>query len=516
MRRTAQMFRPVGIPSNASFQRKYAMKPFSVPRTMLRITMYALMTFLASGMSAYAQTNWPAAPFLLSRPLHPNWDIFRMDHVAGCPGSGLEQETLFLEWQASYWLPPYLDRNDSTDTIRYEVNFIVESLSGPGTITVPFRSYGDGLGPLVWLGGDELYEHVFRPPVPHPLEPDTIVIRVPWFVRAWNSVGSTYSDTAGITIRNDPLPTPALVMSYNRPPSGSPPTMLQPQDGAVVTGINSTTPPLDFIWAPSFDRNIQKGEISGVFKVYNPIVRSWEIDHDRTVDTLTYQWVGTVVHTAPAGKGTPIGTVLARETGRTTGVQLLPADIDMLFGGLTPPPTAMTADTVVIDYVIYVKDFNLTNFMYFPVGQQTVTFRYSPDGTLYPDTAKWSRFGCRPHEQLSTMYRITLVRDGIVGVEEDVISTPSDFSVEQTYPNPFAASTSVNYILRHAAQVQIDICDALGRSIKILMERVETSGVHQVTWDGTDHSGHRMPAGVYLVRLRGGGNVQTRSVTLLR
>ena len=481
---------------------------------MLRLTLFSLLTLFASGMAAYAQTAWPPAPFLLSPIGSSNPTLFRMDHVGGCMSNGLEQDLLELSWDNAYWKVPYEDRNALTDTIRYEINFILERPDGSGTFVVTLPSDNDGLQNAALLHGDVIYKLLFNPPDPHPEEPDSIVIRVPWFVRAWNRTGSTASDTAGTTIRNNPLPTPALVVSYNRPPRYTP-SLIQPPDGAVITGISQNSPPVPILWSSSEDRNILKGQMIQAFRVYNPVTRRWEHDtSDRTVDTLTYQWVGTVVRTAPSGKGAPIGSKIIKNP-RDTGLQLLTADMEMLFGGLTPP-IAMTADTVVLDYEIWVKDFNSTDFSHRQFQQELVNFRFQSDGTLFPDTSQWSRFGCRPHDLVSSTYRITLVRDGIVGVERSGITTPPDFSLGQGYPNPFSTTTSVNYTLSRTAQVQIDICDALGRSIKVLTETVETPGVHQVNWDGTDHTGHPMPAGVYLVRLRGGGNVQTRSVTLLR
>jgi hypothetical protein len=476
-----------------------------------------LLFLMTTTYCAMAQTAWPPAPFILETIGKYNPDIFRMDHVAGCPGNGLEQDKLYLQWQRSVWLPPNADRNDSTDTVHYEINFIVENHNGPGTITVPFLSANGGVNRDAILRGDELYEQLFRPPVPHPVEPDSIVIRVPWFVRAWNRAGSTYSDTAGVTIRNNPLPARALVMSYNRPPSLTPPTMIQPLHNAIITGIGTwaTTPPLDFIWTRSFDRNIRAGQVSGVFRRFNPTTRFWEFEPKRTVDTLSYQWVGTVVRTAPPGRGAPIGTVLARQSGTVEGVQLLPADFDMLFGGLTPPPTAMTADTVVLDYLIYVKDYHTTDFTIPLLPLAEVTFRYRENGTLYPDTSRWSRFGCRPHEQISTVYRITLVRDGIVGVEAN---TPLPYAptLHAPYPNPASAGFTVEYTVPGGAAASLEVLDILGQSIKTLSHASPGAGTHRAVWDGNDSNGRRAGPGNYILRLRYGNDILTRMVTLLR
>jgi hypothetical protein len=158
------------LPTFASFN--------AAERTVIKNCASFLLFLMTTTYCAMTQTAWPPAPFLLSTPAVQNPTLFRMDHVAGCPGNGLEQDKQYLQWQRSVWLPPYEGRNDSTDTVRYEINFIVESHSGPGTITVPFPSANGAVDWDVVLSGDELYERLFRPPVPHPVEPDTIVLRV--------------------------------------------------------------------------------------------------------------------------------------------------------------------------------------------------------------------------------------------------------------------------------------------------------------------------------------------------
>ena len=476
--------------------------------------MFSLIALALFFQTVSGQTFYPPAPFIL-RTFEDNPILFRMDHVAGCPNNGLEQDVVHLHWQDAHWRPPLESRNDTTDTIRYEVSFIVDNHNGPGSITVSFPAGNAGMYSDVYLGGDELYERLFRPPVPHPVEPDTIVLRVPWFVRAWNRMGSTYSDTAGITIRENPLPTPALVMSYNRPPYRAP-TMIVPLDGAVITGIRTDPWPIDVIWQDSRDRNISTGEKNAVFRVFNPLTHFWETDiYDHKVDTLTSQWVGIVVRTSPAGKGAPIGTVLARSTGTATGVQILPTDLHMLFGGLTSPPTTTTADTVVLDYRIYVKDFNTTDFTQgWPRSLKEVDFRYYEDGTLFPDTSQWSRFGCRPHELVSNTFRMTLVRDGIVGVDDGPL--PPGFTLAQNHPNPFSTSTSFDYTLSEAASIRLEVCDMLGRTVKSLAVGLEAAGQHHARWDGSDNHGRRMPAGAYILRLEAGNRLRERTIMLLR
>ncbi len=261
--------------------------------------------------------KYPPAPFVLTpEQSRPNATLFRMDHVGVVPGfpDNLSRDTLHLRWQPSLWQPPDSDRNDPADTIRYEVNIIIDSLGATSkTLTVSFPSNVNGRATEIAIPGVEVYRRLFRPdPWPQP-EPDTIVMRVTWFVRAYNSVGFTYSDTAGATMRKGFTPTPPLVLSYNRPPEWAP-VAIQPTHNAVVGDLTALSRPLDVIWTPSRDRNIDKGFWMDCFKIFDAQRMEWVHDWSgREVDTLTYQWVCVVVRNVPAWKGAPVGTTFCTQ-----------------------------------------------------------------------------------------------------------------------------------------------------------------------------------------------------------
>jgi hypothetical protein len=62
----------------------------------------------------------------------------------------------------------------------------------------------------------------------------------------------------------------------------------------------------------------------------------------------------------------------------------------------------------------------------------------------------------------------------------------------------------------------LDLLDASGRRVASLGGRFE-AGRQQLTWDGRDAAGARLPAGLYFVRMRvAGRDVGTRRITLLQ
>ncbi len=480
----------------------------------------AMLLFACLALPLAAQTAWPPAPFVLSTAPMGNTDIFRMDHVGGCTSNGIEQDVLRLQWQASRWMPPYENRNDTTDTIRYEFTFIIDSVGASSSkrILVSFPSDNGGMWPSLTLRGNIVYEALFRPTIPYPIEPDSIVMRLPWYVRASNRTGWTYSDTAGVTIRNNPMPTPPLAISFNRLPHAAP-VAFTPRNGSVMTGITALTPAIDVIWSPALDRNIEKGRFVDAFRLYNPMTRSWVSDPGRTIDTLTYQFVARVVRTAPAGKGAPIGSLHVENAGSIHGVQIPPETIDAWFGGLVNAPTLTTADTVVIDWNVFVKDFYSTYTERATGGPHLdeVTHRYDAmKQTLTSDTAAWSRFGCRPHELVSDTFRFTLVRDGITGVTRVLDHVPAACTILSCHPAPSSGVSTMTYALARSATVQIDVHDLRGARIATLLQLAQSPGQHEVVWDGRDQTGCMVPTGTYILRITADGMQLQRPIILLR
>lgn len=88
------------------------------------------------------------------------------------------------------------------------------------------------------------------------------------------------------------------------------------------------------------------------------------------------------------------------------------------------------------------------------------------------------------------------------------------------YPNPFNPRTRIPYELGGAtgsARVHLQILDIRGRVVRTLVDEVQAVGQrYEVTWNGTDDSGRRMPSGAYMSRLTVGDQTQARLLTLVK
>jgi hypothetical protein len=68
-------------------------------------------------------------------------------------------------------------------------------------------------------------------------------------------------------------------------------------------------------------------------------------------------------------------------------------------------------------------------------------------------------------------------------------------------PNPFNPTATIRYQLAERARVRLDIHDAAGRLIRVLVDGVQPSGMHDVLWHGDDGRDGRVASGVYFARL---------------
>ncbi len=78
---------------------------------------------------------------------------------------------------------------------------------------------------------------------------------------------------------------------------------------------------------------------------------------------------------------------------------------------------------------------------------------------------------------------------------------PSSDMVFRNYPNPFNASTTIQYEIHDFSTVNVQIIDINGRVIKHLWNAYRAPGRYTCRWNGDDDHGNRVSTGIYLCRL---------------
>ena len=84
------------------------------------------------------------------------------------------------------------------------------------------------------------------------------------------------------------------------------------------------------------------------------------------------------------------------------------------------------------------------------------------------------------------------------------------FELSYNYPNPFNASTMINFSIPNPALVSLKIYDLHGRFIDTLLEEHRQAGDYQVQWNPQN-----LPSGIYLYRLEAGEYVETRKMLFI-
>lgn len=117
-----------------------------------------------------------------------------------------------------------------------------------------------------------------------------------------------------------------------------------------------------------------------------------------------------------------------------------------------------------------------------------------PDGYLYAGTG-------------SGLFRSSSVVTGI----HRPGTIPAWFSLSQNYPNPFNPATTISYQISTVSRVSLKVYDVLGRSVKTLVNEVQSPGSHKAVFNAAG-----LASGVYFYTLKAGGYVETRKMVLIR
>lgn len=93
---------------------------------------------------------------------------------------------------------------------------------------------------------------------------------------------------------------------------------------------------------------------------------------------------------------------------------------------------------------------------------------------------------------------------------------PSRYALQQNYPNPFTATTTIRYELPEPTIVELTVLNILGQAVDVLFSGEQPAGRYTFLWDGNNTSGSNLSSGVYLYRISSPEFVQERRMVLLR
>jgi len=96
--------------------------------------------------------------------------------------------------------------------------------------------------------------------------------------------------------------------------------------------------------------------------------------------------------------------------------------------------------------------------------------------------------------------------------EENIEVIPTNYELEQNFPNPFNSSTTIRYKIKKTGQIKILLFDLTGQEIEVLFDRHQTPGDYHFQWDARD-----LASGIYFYSLIvNDRSVSTRKMVLLK
>jgi len=136
--------------------------------------------------------------------------------------------------------------------------------------------------------------------------------------------------------------------------------------------------------------------------------------------------------------------------------------------------------------------------------------------TIIKDNNGKIYLGCSGTEGANSDFTDVMVAaltENPTGVDTDVPSLPSKFSLAQNYPNPFNPTTKIGFRISEFGFVSLNVYDVLGNEVATLVNEEKPAGNYEINFSAT---GGGLSSGIYFYQLQSGNFVETKKMILLR
>ncbi len=134
------------------------------------------------------------------------------------------------------------------------------------------------------------------------------------------------------------------------------------------------------------------------------------------------------------------------------------------------------------------------------------------------DTAAFAIIAAGSQPELSTIAQRakSVYRQATPVYDEENATLPKEYQLKQNFPNPFNPITQIQFSLKHADLVRLEVFNSLGQKVATLTDAYRSAGEYTVYWSGVDDSGQPVATGVYFYKLTVGERSETRKMILLK
>jgi len=267
---------------------------------------------------------------------------------------------------------------------------------------------------------------------------------------------------------------------------------------------------------------------------YHVIVQNRGLQPESNYQVKLANAVGMVLESVPGP---------ALDAGETASVEIIwtPSELGTVFligrvelaGDLYPPNDAtatlevsMQQPGILAGYVRAMNNAPIAGATVTCTGPVTLSTTSSANGSysmylpsgLYGATASHSGYDPVTHATVNVATGLTTTLHFWLPTAaiDDPASPDAVSALLGCHPNPFRDAARIDYSAKVAGDACIAIYDMRGRKIAVLLEGELVAGTGSVQWDGRDGAGNRLPAGIYLCRMRMGGHVSNLKLVLAR
>lgn len=101
-------------------------------------------------------------------------------------------------------------------------------------------------------------------------------------------------------------------------------------------------------------------------------------------------------------------------------------------------------------------------------------------------------------------------------IDDNKPKLPTEFFISQNTPNPFNATTAIQYGLPVDAEVRIEVTNLLGNKVATLIDDWQSAGFKRIVWDGRDNTGKDLPSGVYFYQIKANDFLDKKRAILMK
>ncbi len=186
-------------------------------------------------------------------------------------------------------------------------------------------------------------------------------------------------------------------------------------------------------------------------------------------------------------------------------------------------PWSPNIDSTIYRIVCYVTDDDKKLDVSFN-GPVNINIEYDGEGTPNQFTVELQQGGVVFDYQPSVSSGATITATieglgdamlyipGVTGIaENDGHNIQGEFLLKNNYPNPFAQSTTIEFILPERTHIKLAVYNAQGGLLEILVDDQKPAGQHSIVWNADPY-----PEGVYFYTISSKQSVITKKCVILK